>query len=102
MLAQSENNASFSSESIVRSVAALGSLAASAVDAGVSLASTALLAAPSSLQQTASDALSSKLARHTSFISFLRHSGLFPRLTNARRVLAEHGEMLNSAIELCK
>ncbi|GMI18939.1 hypothetical protein TeGR_g3808, partial [Tetraparma gracilis] len=101
MLAQSENNASFSSESIVRSVAALGSLAASAVDAGVSLASTALLAAPSSLQQTASDALSSKLARHTSFISFLRHSGLFPRLTNARRVLAEHGEMLNSAIELC-
>ena len=91
----------FSSEAVVRSVASLTTVNSTAIDRGCTLASSAILACPSPVHQTASDALHAKLSRHMSFVSFLRHAGIFPRLTLSRCTLAGHGEMINSCKELC-
>jgi hypothetical protein len=49
---------------------------------------------------TPSIVVQQKLIRHKSFVNFLHHSGLYRKLSSARRKLMDHGEMLQTCISL--
>jgi hypothetical protein len=103
------DNNTYSSEGIVRSVESLRQVSSSSIDQAVSRASEFLLGPGDSqtssgqghIQQTTSDALKQMLINHMSFVSFLRCAGIFSRLTTSRLTLASHGEMIHSSKELC-